>query len=181
MPVGSGRPPNRAVAAVSVSLSARLRCSRWRAFAAPILGDATRYLCGYRLQPPVVAFEDDDTWGQPGGVRYPVTVPTALLPGGRLLTDTVLERVEGKRWRWQIDAFTAPTLFFVDRAVGKWVVGPPEGGVVPVQYGYTYHPTRPAYTPLLRLFVAVQVRGMLRQALREIQAFAESDAEMLYP
>ncbi len=170
-----------AVSSITVSLSDTFHCTAERAFAAPIRGDATRFLGGYRFQPPISGFEDDATWGQPGGVRYPVTEGGFLLRSGRLLTDTVLERVEGERWTWEISEFTSPSLFFIDRAPGQWRILNATDGAVEVAYSYEYFPTRRLYTPLLRAFVALQVRGMLRQALREIKAFAESDAEMCYP
>lgn len=131
------------MSSVSVSLADTLRCSVERAFAAPIRGDATRFLSGYRLQPPITGFEDDATWGQPGGVRYPVTKGAFLLPPGRLLTDTVLERVEGERWTWEISDFAPPSMFFVDRAVGRWRVLADRDGAVPVTFSYEYFPTRP--------------------------------------
>ena len=39
-------------------------CSLERAFKAPMLGDATRFMKGYLFQPPVSGFDEDDTWGK---------------------------------------------------------------------------------------------------------------------
>ncbi len=60
--------------------------------------------------------------------------------------------------------FTPPSKFFVDRSTGQWrILNAMESGV---ELGYSYEDlaTRTLYTPLLRAFVAIQVRGMLQQA-----------------
>ena len=111
-----------------------------RAFSAPILGDAKLYLNGYRLQPAIVSFDDDSTWGQPDGLRYPVTNGNFLIPKGRLLTDVILERVENSMWRWQISDFRAKSMFFTSHAVATWKVAETSNGSVDVVFSYRYLP-----------------------------------------
>ncbi len=165
---------------VDITLRDRFCCSPSRAFAAPILGDATRYLDGYRLQPAIVAFEDDSTWGQPNGVRYPVTMGNWLIPPGRLLTDVILKRVENASWEWQIADFRAKSLFFISHAVGRWTVSETGDGRVEILYSYRYFASHWLYVPLLRCFASLQLRGMLRRALAGIKEYAEGDKPMLY-
>ena len=43
----------------SYKISDVFNCSLERAFKAPILGDATKFMRGYLFQPPVTGFEDD--------------------------------------------------------------------------------------------------------------------------
>ena len=64
---------------VKVELSDTFNCPVERAFKAPILVDATRFLNGYLFQPAVVAFERDETWGAANGLRYPVTNGNLLM------------------------------------------------------------------------------------------------------
>jgi hypothetical protein len=156
-------------------------CSLQRAFESPILGDATRFLSGYRLQPGVVGFEDDSTWGHAAGVRYPITLGNLFLPRGRLLTDRIVERSEGIRWRWEIFDFRGSVRHLIQRAEACWEVSGHESNRVSVVYSYRYYPSRSVLYPALVLFAKLQLEGMHRKAFREIQAFAESDAPLTYP
>ena len=70
-----------------------------RAFQTPIIGDARTFLTGYRFQPPVIDFEDDETWGKVHGIRYPVTKGNFWIPAGRLFTDEILVRKENEYWK----------------------------------------------------------------------------------
>ena len=76
---------------LTVQFTTTFQTTQERAFKASILGDATKFLNGYRFQPPVIGFEEDETWGTVGGVRYPVTKGNFWLPKGRMFTDK-------KRW-----------------------------------------------------------------------------------
>ena len=66
-------------------------CSLERAFKAPILGDATKFMKGYLFQPPVTGFEDDKTWGEVNGLRYPINNGNILVKKGRMFKDVILE------------------------------------------------------------------------------------------
>ena len=116
----------------SVEVRSVFNCPIERAFKAPILGDATKFLNGYMLQPPVTGFEDDASWGQKGSVRYPVTSGNLLVKEGRLFTDKVLERVENNYWKWTIYDFQIKSLFFTNKAIGEWYVDEKEDKTIAV-------------------------------------------------
>lgn len=107
---------------VRVELTDVFSCSLERAFKAPILGDATKFLNGYLFQPPVIGFEEDETWGQINGVRYPLTNGNLWMPKGRIFTDKILERENDKHWTWMVYDFKLPLLFFAEKAIGEWRV-----------------------------------------------------------
>tara|TARA_B110000046_G_C12966254_1_gene386868 strand:+ start:103 stop:291 length:189 start_codon:yes stop_codon:yes gene_type:complete len=46
---------------VKHSISTQFNCTLARVFKTPILGDATKFMTAYRLQPAIVGFEDDET------------------------------------------------------------------------------------------------------------------------
>lgn len=156
-------------------------CSLERAFQAPILGDATRFLDGYLLQPPVVGFEEDETWGIVGGIRYPVVRGNGLLTGGRVFTDKILIRDENTYWQWVVYDMTQSSLFFVEKGVGEWRTQPRTDRRVDVSYTYTYYARHRVWYPLTWLFVKVQIRGMMKRAMRGIQQQAESGLPFVYP
>ena len=163
-----------------MEITGTFECDLTRAFQAPILGDATRFLNGYLFQPPVTGFEDDQTWGQPGGIRYPVTGGNCFLPPGRLFTDQILERVENQRWKWAIFDFRVAALFFAEKAVGEWHVAERSPGVIDVRYRYTYFSANLAAWLLSWLYMQVQWKGMMKKAFRGIKMQAESNEKFVY-
>lgn len=162
------------------TVTAVFNCSRDRAFKTPILGDATKFLTGYLLQPAVLRFEDDKTWGQVNGIRYPVAKGNFLVPETRVFTDEVLERRENEYWRWTIYDFTIPVMFFAERAVGEWEVTEHPSGGWHIRYTYTFTASHPIWRPLLWLFVNIQWKGMMQKAIKGIQQQAESEAPYIY-
>ncbi|QDT59959.1 hypothetical protein SV7mr_24730 [Stieleria bergensis] len=132
------------------------------------------------MQPAIVSFDDDSTWGQPNGLRYPVTNGNFLIPKGRLLTDVILDRVENSMWQWQISDFRAKSLFFTSHAIAKWNVTESTEGTVDVVFSYRYFASHWSVFPVLWGFAVIQVRGMLQNALTAIKQYAESDKPMVY-
>ncbi len=165
---------------IRTEIRATFRCSLERAFKAPILGDATQFLNGYRFQPGVIAFEEDATWGQPQGVRYPVTAGSLLVRKGRVCKDEILQRVENEYWQWTIYNFETNTLFFATRAVGEWYVRQISPGIVDVRYVYTYDSRNWLTHPLNWAFGKVQMQGMMQKAIHGIQQQAESGCDFVY-
>ena len=164
----------------TVSFNATFHCSKERAFKAPILGDATKFMTGYRFQPPVVGFEEDDTWGQVNGIRYPVTQGNFWLPKGRIFTDKILERNENESWTWMIYDFNIPLMFFAKKAVGEWRVSVKAPAQITVYYAYTFYSKNMVFHLATLLFCWLQWRGMMQQALQGIEEQAESGKGFVY-
>ena len=112
-------------------------CSLERAFKASILGDATKFIKGYLFQPPVTEFEDDKTWGEINGIRYPINNGNFLVKKGRMFKDVILERVENKYWKWTIYDFKFNSLFFIQKAIGEWMVKELNENKIQITYTYT--------------------------------------------
>lgn len=164
-----------------ILLTDTFNCSQERAFKAPILGDATQFLDGYFLQPAVVRFEEDSNWGQPNGIRYPVTNGNLLLKSGRIFTDETLIRDEYKRWEWQIYDFGPKSLRFLHKAVGEWTVTALEEHSMKVTYSYTFYPKN-IFTRIITWgFIQIQWRGMMKRALKGIKVQAQSNCAFIYP
>ena len=155
-------------------------CSLERAFKAPILGDATKFMKGYLFQPPVTGFEDDSTWGQVNGQRYPINNGNLLVKKGRMFKDVILERDENKYWKWTIYDFQFRTLFFISKAVGEWGVKALNENKVEVTYTYTYYSNNWLYNPLAWLLVNIQIKGIMQRALVGIKQQAQSDDLFMY-
>lgn len=165
---------------IKTQISTTFSCSLERAFKAPILGDATKFLNGYFLQPPVEKFIDDATWGQVNGLRFPFTKGNILLPSGITFTDEVLQRKENEYWQWTIYDFRAKLMFFLDHAVGEWTVEELDKNQIKVTYTYTFMPSHSLFYPFAWLFCKIQWTGMMKQAIKGIKLQAEGNGDFIY-
>jgi hypothetical protein len=165
---------------IKATLSDKFLCPVDRAFKTPILGDASKFLNGHFLQPPVTGFEDDRTWGKPGGIRYPISNGNAFTPKGRLFTDKILTRDENRTWQWVIYDFKIPLMFFAEKAIGEWEIIAQEENSAKVRYSYTFYSKNYFYHLFTILFVFIQWKGMMKKALRGIKEEAESGVLLPY-
>ena len=164
----------------STSISSEFKCSIERAFKSPILGDATKFLNGYLLQPPVIGFEEDESWGEPGGFRYPIIQGNLLFKSHRSFLDTIVEREENHYWKWELTDFSSPLLFFAKRGIGEWEVEELAPHKINVRYSYTYFAKSIIAYPINWLFVKIQLRGMMKKAIKGIKLQAESGERLYY-
>ncbi|MBK20857.1 MAG: hypothetical protein CMP63_00875 [Flavobacteriales bacterium] len=165
---------------ISYTLKDVFECSQERAFQAPILGDATKFMKGYLFQPPVTGFEEDKTWGEINGLRYPINNGNLLVKKGRMFKDVILIRDENKYWKWTIFDFEFKTLFFIEKAIGEWEVKKLSDNKIEVVYTYTYYSKKKLFNPLTWLLVNIQIKGIMIRALAEIRKQAESGEEFIY-
>ena len=155
-------------------------CSLERAFKAPILGDATKFMRGYLFQPPVTGFEDDKTWGGINGIRYPINNGNFLVKKGRMFKDVILERIENKYWKWTIYDFEFNSLFFIQKAIGEWNVEELNENKIQITYTYTYYSKKWIYKPLTWILVKIQVKGIMKRAIVGIKEQAQSNKTFIY-
>ena len=164
----------------SITVKDIFNCTLERAFKAPILGDATQFLNGYQFQPGVTSFEEDETWGVVGGIRYPITNGNFMVTKGRIGRDEVLERIENKYWKWTLYDFETSALFFTTKAVGEWHVSQNEDESIAVTYIYTYTSKNNILHPITWLYMKFQNKGMMKKAMMGIKAQAESNCKFVY-
>lgn len=165
---------------LKVELSDTFSCAIDRAFKAPILGDATQFLNGYLLQPPVIGFEEDESWGEVGSIRYPVTNGNLWMPKGRIFTDKILEKDPDRKWKWIIYDFKVPLMFFAAKAIGEWKVKEARENIISVKYSYTFYSKNRFYHLFTILFALMQWKGMMKKALKGIKKQAESKERLVY-
>lgn len=158
---------------IKIEITDTFSCSVESAFKAPILGNATKFLNGYLFQPPVIGFEEDKTWGEVDGIRYPVVNGNIFVPKGRIFTDRILEKVTNKMWKWKIYDFKIPAMFFADKAIGKWYVKPITRNNISVRYSYTFYSKNIFFHLFTVLFAYIQWKGMMKKAIKGIKLEAE--------
>lgn len=157
----------------SVKLKAIFNCNIERAFKAPILGDATKFLNGYLFQPPIIGFDDVENWGNINGERVPIIKGNIIVKSHRIFTDKITERNENKNWKWELSNFTSIYLFFAYKAVGEWEVNEILRDKIFVVYKYSYFSKNILCHPINWLFVKIQLKGMMRKAIKGIKKQAE--------
>lgn len=128
----------------------------------------------------MICFEDDKTWGQVNGYRFPVLKGSFLKKSHRVFTDTILERKENELWKWELTEFPTPFLFFAKNALGEWKVATVESDRIKMAYKYTYSSRNIFFQPLNWLFVQVQIKGMMKKAMSGIQIQAEGNDVFMY-
>ena len=165
---------------VSVHKKSIFSCELDRAFKAPILGDATKFLNGYLFQPPIVGFENDENWGRLNGIRYPLIQGNFFIKAHRIFKDKIIEKCDNRYWKWELTNFTSPYLFFAYRAVGSWKVQELSNGKISVSYSYSYFSKNLLWHPINWLFVKIQLKGMMSKALIGINTQAESNKKFYY-
>lgn len=164
----------------SVTVTSVFNCSQERAFKAPMLGDATKFLNGYLFQPPVIRFEEDETWGEINGYRYPVIKGSLFFKSHRLFTDTITEKKPNDSWRWELTNFTSPFLFFPKIGIGEWKVTPINENTHSIKYTYTFYSKNAFLQPINWLFMKIQYKGMMKKAIKGIKLQAESNNDFYY-
>lgn len=163
----------------SYSIEVIFNCSLERAFKTPILGDATKYLCGYGPIPAVERFVKDETWGKVGGSRIPIFKKNFFFKGGKFGFDEVFERIENIYWKWGVSQLGA-LLFFTTHNIGEWWCTLNNNNTITVTYKYTYYAKNMFTQPFNWLFVKLFWRPFMKKAMQQMKIFAESKAPFSY-
>ena len=120
---------------VSVHKKSIFSCEVERAFKAPILGDATKFLNCYLFQPPIIGFKNDENWGLLNSVRYPLIRGNFFIKTQRIFKDKIIEKCNNKYWKWGLTKITS-YLFFTCRVIGSWSVQELSNGKISIMYSY---------------------------------------------
>lgn len=163
----------------TVTISTIFECSLERAFKTPMLCDVTKVHTGYGIMPKVTHCTDDETWGKPGGRKNVFVAPSLSQKGGFGSVDHVLERVENRYWKIQVDTFQAWMLGF-NKFVGEWTtteIGPNQ---IRVDYTYALHADIPLLYPLNWLFANTFWKVYMGRVLENVRKMAYNNEPYLY-
>lgn len=162
-----------------ISVESEFNSSVERAFKTPILGDATIFLAGYGVIPAVEKFTEDDTWGQPGGMRIPHSAKSLLSRGGEIGVDVVAVREENTYWKWGVTDFRQWSMGFTEFQ-GELFFEKQTDQSVSVKWVYTLISSSFIAYPFHWLFGKVFWKGQMKQGIQKMKAYAESDQPFLY-
>lgn len=155
-----------------VSVKTIYNCSKQRAFKTPFLCDVTKVHTGFGVMPKVIYCTDDENWGQPGYFKKVYAAPSLTQKGGWASNDKILERIENKYWKVEVNNFQAWMLSF-SKFVGEWKITELEPDKILVEYIYTLHSTNPLLYPLNWIFTKTFWRIYMKRVLENIRVMIE--------
>lgn len=147
-----------------VSVKTIFTCSLERAFKSPILCDITKIHTGYGLMPRVTHCDDDENWGQIGSSKKVFVAKSLTQQGGFGSVDNVVERIENKYWKIEVDNFQTWMLGFY-KFVGEWQTTELAADKIAIEYTYTLHSHNILLYPLQWLFANVFWRKYMIHAM----------------
>ena len=162
-----------------VKVSSIYECSLERAFKTPMLCDVTKVHTGYGLTPKVTHTTEDEDWGQIGSSKKIYVEKSITQKGGYASMDRVLERVENKYWKIQVDEFQSWMAGFY-KFIGEWKTTEKEKGKILVEYRYSLFSNQPLFFPLNWIFAKIFWPIYMKRVLNNIKKMAYDEEPYLY-
>ena len=164
---------------LKVKVSTIYKCSLERAFKTPMLCDITKVHTGYGFTPKVTHTTEDDDWGKMGSTKKIFVAKSILQKGGFASVDKVLERVENKYWKIQVDEFQSWMAGFY-KFIGEWKTTQIEEGRVLVEYDYSLYANKPQFYLINWLFAKLFWKKYMKRVLNNIEVMAYNKEPYLY-
>jgi hypothetical protein len=163
----------------TVSERTIFNCTLERAFKTPMLCDVSKIHTGYGIMPKVTNCTDDENWGKSGYSKKVFVAESFSQKGGWASVDKVIERIENKYWKIQVDEFQSWMLGF-SKFVGEWKTTEIETNKILVEYTYTLHSDVALLYPLNWLFANIFWKTYMKRVLENVRVLAVNNEPYLY-
>lgn len=163
----------------TVSVNTLYECSLQRAFKTPMLCDVSKVHTGYGIMPKVTHSTEDENWGKVGQSKKVHVAKSLSQKGGWASNDTVLERVENKYWKIQVDEFQSWMLGFY-KFVGLWETEELEPNKIAITYTYDLYSESPFFYPFNWIFARTFWKTYMKRVLENIREMAYQEEPYLY-
>jgi hypothetical protein len=154
-------------------------CSLERVFKTPMLCDVSKVHTGYGIMPKVTHCKDDKNWGQPGFCKKVYVGKSLTQKGGFASVDKVIERIENKYWKIEVNEFQSWMLGF-SKFVGEWQTTEIEKNKILVEYTYTLHSEIALLYPLNWLFAMTFWKKYMKRVLENVKRLADNNEVYKY-
>ncbi len=151
-----------------VKIRTTFNCSLERAFKTPILCDITKIHTGYGPMPRVIQCTEDENWGQIGSSKKLIFAKSLTQKGGFGSVDNVIERIENKYWKIEINNFQSWILGFY-KFIGEWQVTELDKEEILIEYTYTLHSRYILAYPIHWLFTKIFWRKYMKYLLKNVR------------
>lgn len=163
----------------TIKSNANYHCTLQRAFKTPMLCDVSKIHTGMGLMPRVTHVSNDADWGKVGSSKKVYAAKSLTQKGGYVSRDNVIERIENKYWKIEVDDFQSWMLGFY-KFTGEWQVTEVEPNNISIDYTYTLHSKAPILYPLAWLFANLFWKKYMNQVLDNIRAMIDNAEPYLY-
>ncbi len=164
---------------IKIKVTTNYLCSLERAFKTPMLCDVSKVHTGYSLMPKVTHCTEDEHWGKVGSSKKVHVAKSLTQKGGFASVDHVLERIENKYWKIQVDDFQSWMLGFY-KFVGEWKTTEIEPNNILVEYTYSLHSRSPLFYPLNWLFANAFWKSYMKRVVENVRHLAYIDEPFKY-
>jgi len=162
-----------------VSITSVFECSLERAFKTPMLCDVSKVHTGFGLMPKITSSINDQNWGVPGASKQVIAAKSLTFKGGQASTDHLLERIENKYWKIEVDDFKSWMLGFY-KFTGEWETIEIETNRIQINYTYTLHANLRFLAPLQWLFANLFWKKYMHQVLENIRILTQTKEPYKY-
>ncbi len=162
-----------------VKVSTIFECSLERAFKTPMLCDVSKVHTGYGIMPKVTHCTEDDNWGKPGYSKKVFVARSLTQKGGFASVDKVVERVENKYWKIEVNTFQSWMLGFF-KFIGEWETTELKPDKIWIVYSYSLHANIPLLYPINWLFAKTFWKIYMKRVLENIRTMAYHNEPYLY-
>ena len=162
-----------------VTVSTIYECSLERAFKTPLLCDVSKVHTGFGIMPKVTHCTEDENWGQPGSAKKVYAAKSFTQKGGFASVDKVLERIENKYWKFQVDEFQSWMLGFY-KFEGEWKTTQLEPNKILIEYSYSLYSDIPLLYPVNWLFTKTFWKTYMKHVLENVRLMAYQNEPYLY-
>lgn len=155
----------------SIKVSTIYNCSLERAFKTPMLCDVSKVHTGFLIMPKVTHCTNDELWGQPGSSKKVFVAKSLTQKGGFASNDKILERIENKYWKIQVDNFQFWMLGFY-KFVGEWETTEIKPNKIKIDYTYTLYSNSRFLYPFNWLFTKFFWKVYMKRVLENVKKMA---------
>jgi hypothetical protein len=155
------------------------KCSLERAFKTPMLCDVSKVHTGFGIMPKVTHCTDDEYWGKPNYSKKVFVAKSLSQKGGFASVDKVIERIENKYWKIEVNDFQSWMLGF-SKFVGEWKTTEIGKNEISVEYTYILYSDIALLYPLNWLFAEVFWKKYMKRVLENVKILAYNNEPYLY-
>ncbi|MFN3666564.1 MAG: hypothetical protein ACK4S0_10420 [Sediminibacterium sp.] len=155
----------------TAKVSTIFSCSLERAFKTPMLCDVTKVHTGLGIMPKVTHTTDDENWGKVGSSKKVFVAKSLTYKGGFGSVDNVIERIENKYWKIEINQFQTWMLGFY-KFVGEWRTTEIEKNKILIEYIYTLYSNNVLLYPVNWVFTKTFWRAYMKHVMENVRQLA---------
>lgn len=163
----------------TVKITTIFNCSLERAFKTPMLCDVAKVHTGYGIMPKVTHTTEDENWGKIGSSKKVYVIKSLTHGGGFGSVDNVVERIENKYWKIEVNNFQAWMLGFY-KFIGVWQTTELEKDKILIEYTYMLHSKNILLFPINWIFAKTFWKSYMKRLLENVRKMAYNNEPYQY-